>query len=602
MLEHGGVEHVRLLPPTRGVCDLATWTAAIDALARRAELLPVVAADYAELDGFAPMVAALARRLAPAHCGIELSVAPPVASPWRGPIDPDALARALADASRLARAAGCDIAWGLGSAAEAAMHLDVLERHELFAPGDAVVIDQSEHSLDGPTLERLDAALRRLGSRRMWLAAGLGESASPSEPASPSKPARPSELAEHVVALGTSVDRLYWTHALDGPLSRLWLRTGPRRTARLLGSTAKRKRPAAPRVLVTGGAGFVGCNLAARLLERGQSVVVLDDLRRGGVEQNLAWLAERGDDRFAFVPGDVRCKSDVRTALEGVEQVFHLAAQVAVTTSMSDPIEDFEINARGTLTVLEEMRRLPSPPGLVFTSTNKVYGDLDDVTLVDEDQRWVPADSLVRARGVDENRSLALHSPYGCSKGAGDQYVLDYAKSYGIPTAVFRMSCIYGPHQFGTEDQGWVAHFLRRALDERPITIYGDGKQVRDILFVEDLVDAFLLASERIRRLSGRAFNIGGGPGNAISLLDLLARIGRIHGRAPHVTYSDWRRGDQRYYVSDTTLFMNATGWQPAVGVDEGLERLYRWLRELAGPVGRNTSENRGDTPHPVVS
>jgi CDP-paratose 2-epimerase len=263
--------------------------------------------------------------------------------------------------------------------------------------------------------------------------------------------------------------------------------------------------------------------------------------------------------------------------------VFHFAAQVAVTTSLIDPVEDFAINAQGTLNVLEAVRAQPVPPGLVMTSTNKVYGGLDDVPLTTEGQRYVPTCPELHANGVSEARPLDFHSPYGCSKGAADQYVRDYARSYCLKTVVFRMSCIYGPHQFGTEDQGWVAHFLLRALKGEPITLYGDGMQVRDILFVEDLVDAFLLAERHIASLGGRAFNIGGGPGNAISLLDLLDRIETLHGVRPAVEFEDWRTGDQRYYVSDTGQFQQATGWKPKVDAREGIALLYRWLAESRG-------------------
>jgi CDP-paratose 2-epimerase len=261
--------------------------------------------------------------------------------------------------------------------------------------------------------------------------------------------------------------------------------------------------------------------------------------------------------------------------------VYHFAAQTAVTTSMVDPEHDFDVNARGTLRLLEAVKACDSPPMLLFTSTNKVYGGLSDIALRCVDRRYQPIDDQVRAEGIAETRPLDFHTPYGCSKGTADQYVLEYARSFGLPATLFRMSCIYGPHQCGTEDQGWVAHFLLRALDRRPITLFGDGMQVRDILFVDDLVDAFLRAERHIDRLSGRAFNIGGGPGNVISLLALLDRIEALEGRRPEVEFEDWRTGDQRYYVSDTRAFQEATGWAPRVGAAQGIERLHRWLREL---------------------
>jgi CDP-paratose 2-epimerase len=337
--------------------------------------------------------------------------------------------------------------------------------------------------------------------------------------------------------------------------------------------------------LITGGAGFVGANVAHRLLSEGRRVLILDNLSRAGVERNLQWLRDVHGADVELVTEDIRDREAVAHAVARSTQVFHFAAQVAVTTSLVDPVEDFSVNALGTLNVLEAIRAQPAPPPIIMTSTNKVYGGLEDVALEREGRHYAPVAADLRARGISEAQPLDFHSPYGCSKGTADQYVRDYARTYGIQSVVFRMSCIYGPHQFGTEDQGWVAHFLLRALERSPITLYGDGMQVRDILFVEDLVDAFLLAERNIARLSGQAFNIGGGPGNVISLLDLLDRIEALHGERPHVEFERWRTGDQRYYVSDTTRFQQATGWKPQVGVREGVERLYRWLREARGEV-----------------
>jgi CDP-paratose 2-epimerase len=264
--------------------------------------------------------------------------------------------------------------------------------------------------------------------------------------------------------------------------------------------------------------------------------------------------------------------------VSGVTQVFHFAAQVAVTSSLEDPREDFSVNALGTLNVLEAVRARREPPPVLLTSTNKVYGGLEDIVLSVQGQRYLPSDATLRSRGVPETRPLDFHSPYGCSKGTADQYVLDYARSYGLTTTVFRMSCIYGPRQFGTEDQGWVAHFILRALRGEPITIFGDGMQVRDILFVDDLVEAFLVAERQGAALSGQAFNMGGGPENAISLRDLLDRIADLQGERARVGHGDWRTGDQRYYVSDTRAFQQATGWRARVGAAGGIQMLYDWL------------------------
>ncbi len=330
--------------------------------------------------------------------------------------------------------------------------------------------------------------------------------------------------------------------------------------------------------LVTGGAGFIGTNLADRLLGQGRRVTIIDDLSRPGVEANLAWLRMTHGDRLGVEIGDVRDPEVVRRGLAGADQVFHLAAQVAVTSSLSDPFHDFDVNLRGTLTLLEELRRLASPPPLLFTSTNKVYGDLSDVAIGKREGRYEPLDESVAWSGIGESRGLHFCSPYGCSKGGADQYVSDYAATFGLPTVVFRMSCIYGPHQCGTEDQGWVAHFLLQALSGQPITVYGDGCQVRDVLFVEDLIDAMLLAVADGEKLTGRAFNMGGGPANTVSLLELLDMIERLEGVRPVVAFEEWRVADQQYYVSDTSAFSQATGWAPKVSPLEGVNRLHQWL------------------------
>ena len=339
------------------------------------------------------------------------------------------------------------------------------------------------------------------------------------------------------------------------------------------------------RTVITGGAGFVGANLADRLAGEGRRVLIYDSLDRPGVEENMAWLCARHGDRVVVEIADVRDSYALRDAVGRAERVFHLAAQVAVTTSLDDPIRDFEVNARGTLNLLEALRAAPGgPPPLVFTSTNKVYGGLRGLSFVEMSDGYRPADPTVGARGIAEDQPLDFCSPYGCSKGAADQYVLDYARIYGLPATVFRMSCIYGPRQFGTEDQGWVAHFLLRALRGEPITVYGDGKQVRDVLFVDDLVDALLLAQERIADTAGRAFNIGGGPDNAVSLLGLLDLIARLNRRYPEVSFGPWRPGDQLCYVSDIWAFHAATGWRPRVGVEGGVARLWRWLHGATVP------------------
>lgn len=342
--------------------------------------------------------------------------------------------------------------------------------------------------------------------------------------------------------------------------------------------SSPRGAPARGCVLITGGAGFIGTNLADRLARGGTPVTILDSLARPGVEQNLRWLKRKHGRLVRVEVGDVRDAFAVRRAIKSCERVFHLAAQVAVTTSLEDPRGDLGVNVQGTINVLEEARRLTDPPAVLFTSTNKVYGRLERLELRLRGERYEPVDELIRARGIAERQVLEFCSPYGCSKGAADQYVLDYAHSYGLPTCVFRMSCIYGPHQQGTEDQGWVAHFVLTALRHDPITVFGDGHQVRDLLYVEDLVDALLAASTNRPALAGRAFNMGGGVANAASVSEVIEMIGTLQGERPKTMSAAWRVADQRYFVSDTSAFGALTGWKPRVPLASGLRALYEWL------------------------
>ena len=277
---------------------------------------------------------------------------------------------------------------------------------------------------------------------------------------------------------------------------------------------------------------------------------------------------------------DIRDDRLLEQCVRHATEIFHFSAQVAVTSSLTEPLHDFQVNLRGTFNLLEAIRKSPHRPPLIFTSTNKVYGDLEDVEMHSDSTRYFPSDQKVRTNGINEHRPLDFHSPYGCSKGAADQYILDYSRSYGLKTIVFRMSCIYGPHQFGTEDQGWVAHFLISALKDKPLAIYGNGKQVRDILYVEDLVDAFLLARKNISTLSGEPYNIGGGPANTVSLKEILQLIKKKTGKELQIGYDEWRTGDQLYYVSDISKFTKATGWQPKYSVEKGVQMLLEWLQE----------------------
>lgn len=336
------------------------------------------------------------------------------------------------------------------------------------------------------------------------------------------------------------------------------------------------------KALITGGAGFIGCNLADRLLERGDEVTVLDNLSRPGAAANLAWLRDRHGERLRFVRADVRDYATMLEAARGVQVIYHLAAQVAVTSSVADPRTDFEINALGTFNALEAARHAGSDPLFIFSSTNKVYGGMEGVRIVELPGRYAYADMPY---GVSEQQPLDFHSPYGCSKGAADQYVRDYARIYGLRTVVFRQSCIYGWRQYGIEDQGWVAWFLIAAVLGKPITIYGDGKQVRDLLFIDDLLDAFDAAVARIDAVRGRVYNVGGGPDNTLSIWHELEPLLRdLLGREVPVSYGDWRPGDQLVYISDIRAAERDLGWRPKIGVREGIAKLYEWIvanREL---------------------
>ena len=369
-------------------------------------------------------------------------------------------------------------------------------------------------------------------------------------------------------------------------------------------------------VLVTGGAGFIGCNLADRLAAQGHHVLVFDAMARDGVERNLAWLKRRHPRRVSAVVADIRDRDAVEAAVSGTDAVFHLAAQVAVTTSLADPEADFEVNVRGTLFLLEALRRRGGGVPLVFASTNKVYGDLGDVGVALADlpslavppgggahgpgaaatRGWLPQDAALRAHGISESRPLSFHTPYGCSKGAADQYVLDYARSFGVPACVLRMSCIYGPRQMGTEDQGWLAHFLLSMLAGQPISIYGDGRQVRDVLYVDDAVDAYLACWRRIGEVTGRAFNLGGGAANAVTLRAAITELEAITGRRSSLSFDDWRPGDQRYFVADSREAARVLGLSTPVGWRDGLRRLAQSLaaREDGAAAEHATGDGAG--------
>lgn len=335
----------------------------------------------------------------------------------------------------------------------------------------------------------------------------------------------------------------------------------------------------AGKALITGGAGFIGANLVQRLLTDGWQVVIVDNLSRTGTEQNLEWLRTLG--AFDFAKVDIRDYEALRRVFRkhnGLDAVFHLAAQVAVTTSVTNPREDFEINAEGSFNVLEAIRETGQRPVTFYASTNKVYGGMEDVVTVEKETHYAYRDF---PGGIPEERGLDFHSPYGCSKGAADQYFRDYARIYHLPTIVFRQSCIYGYRQFGIEDQGWVAWFIIAVQKGRPITIYGDGKQVRDVLFIDDLIDAYLAAYAHRDKTAGQVYNIGGGPDKTMAVwTEFGFLIEELAGRPIPVTHSDWRPGDQPVFVCDISKAKADFGWEPKIDVPTGVRRLYEWVGE----------------------
>ena len=340
-------------------------------------------------------------------------------------------------------------------------------------------------------------------------------------------------------------------------------------------------------VLVTGGAGFIGCNVVRRLVAAGSHVTVLDNLSRQYSTSNARVLQSDLGDGVRLIGGDVRDASAVASAADGVGAIIHLAGQTAVTRSIVDPVGDFLDNCTGTLNVLEAARTRTDPPVVLYASTNKVYGALDSVEIVEEPDHYRFADL---PHGVDENHPLDFASPYACSKGAGEQYVRDYARTYGVPTVVFRQSCIYGPHQLGAEDQGWLAWFLLASRMGTPLTIYGDGKQVRDLLYVDDLIDCYAAALAAIDVTAGQIYNVGGGVTNSVSvwwqLRPLLETAIGHELRQPN--FGPWRLGDQRIFCADTGKATRDFGWRPTTTPEVGLRRMVEWFngRDATVPVG----------------
>ena len=331
--------------------------------------------------------------------------------------------------------------------------------------------------------------------------------------------------------------------------------------------------------LITGGAGFIGSNYVHRLLKRGEKVTIYDNFSRAGAPRNLEWLKQEfGEKAFDVIVGDVRDADRIAEAGQGADVIVHLAGQVAVTTSVINPRDDFESNALGTFNVLEAARLSRRNPIFIYASTNKVYGGMEDVELFEEPTRWRYKELV---KGCPETQPLDFHSPYGCSKGTGDQYVRDYARMYGLPTVVFRQSCIYGTRQFGVEDQGWVAWFIIAAVMGKPITIYGDGKQVRDILFVDDLLDAYDLTVEKIDVARGQVYNLGGGPDNVMSIwAEFGSKLEKLIGGKIEVARGDWRPGDQRVFYADINKAEKELGWKPKISVEQGVMMLFEWVKE----------------------
>jgi CDP-paratose 2-epimerase len=343
--------------------------------------------------------------------------------------------------------------------------------------------------------------------------------------------------------------------------------------------------------LVTGGCGFVGSNVAARLLVEGWQPVLFDNLSREGAAGNLRWLTEKSGCEFRR--GDTREFNDLDRVIRETQPsvIFHLAGQVAMTTSMNDPRRDFETNVTGSINLLESVRRAKLPCAIVYASSNKVYGELNGVALKEEATRYSAPDF---PEGIAETANLDFQTPYGCSKGAADQYMLDYARVFGLNTVVFRHSTIFGGRQYATFDQGWVGWFCRQALETQqapqrpPFTISGDGKQVRDLLFVDDAVDCYLAASRRIQDVRGHAFNIGGGMRNSCSLLELFALLEKSLGVRLQYERLPWRHSDQKFFVADIAKARRLLGWDPRIGREEGVKRMLDWVREMGRAATRN--------------
>ncbi|MBY0359205.1 MAG: GDP-mannose 4,6-dehydratase [Candidatus Obscuribacterales bacterium] len=345
------------------------------------------------------------------------------------------------------------------------------------------------------------------------------------------------------------------------------------------------------KILVSGGCGFIGLHTAQKLSSLGHTVLLLDNLSRPGTKQNLKWLQEQSD-LIAHANIDLRNSNAVDELVatnNDIAAIIHLGAQVAVTTSVTNPRLDFEINALGTFNLLEAARIHCPQAAFLYSSTNKVYGEMLDHAVIDLGKKYAYADLPL---GVSEKMPLDFHSPYGCSKGSADQYVIDYSRIYGLKSVVFRQSCIYGSRQFGLEDQGWVAWFAICAILGNKLTIYGDGKQVRDVLWIDDLVDLYISTLEQIEKAKGQVYNIGGGAQNTLSPLELISLLEKFSGKSIDYSQADWRPGDQKVFISDISKVEKELGWKPCLAPEIGVEKLFKWtknsqmlLKEVLQPI-----------------
>ena len=333
--------------------------------------------------------------------------------------------------------------------------------------------------------------------------------------------------------------------------------------------------------LITGGLGFLGSNLSNEVIRRNEELFILDNFFRKGCNQNLNWLRKKGS--FEFLYGDIRNINDVESIIREInpDVIFHVAGQVAMTTSLKDPRLDFEVNTLGTINILESVRKFSSNSSIIYTSTNKVYGDLEYLEYIEKDTRYI---SKKYPRGFTESLSLNFQSPYGCSKGAADQYILDYARMFDLNTVVFRHSTIYGTRQFSTFDQGWIGWFCQKALEIKngilkdKLTISGNGKQVRDILFIDDAVNLYFMAAKKINTLKGKVFNIGGGIDNSISILELFDMLEKKLNIQLKYEKLRPREGDQKFFVTNIDKAKNLIKWRPEVSIDEGIDKMIEWI------------------------